>query len=101
MISCVTKKGYRIEYRNKNKQFHNEDGPAIIWDSGDMEWFNNGILHRLDGPAVMRGLGVYWAINNQFYLEEEFNEHPEVIRYKMENRRKLIKNILNNAKDIL
>jgi hypothetical protein len=35
-----------------NKLLHSEDGPAVIWASGDTEYFVNGEYHRLDGPAI-------------------------------------------------
>ena len=35
----------------KNRKFHRIDGPAIINPDGSEEWFNEGVRHRLDGPA--------------------------------------------------
>ena len=37
---------------NGNKFLHKEDGPAVIWNSGDTEYFVNDKYHRIDGPAV-------------------------------------------------
>jgi len=36
----------------QNGLLHRIDGPAIIWFNGDKEWCQNGKLHRMDGPAV-------------------------------------------------
>jgi len=46
-------------YRNKNKQLHRMDGPAVIEadDTGQLlqaDWYQRGMLHRLDGPAIER-----------------------------------------------
>ena len=41
-----------IEWRNENDVLHREDGPALLYDQGDQEWYFNGKLHRNDGPAV-------------------------------------------------
>jgi hypothetical protein len=35
-----------------NGQLHRLDGPAIEFSSGSKQWFKNGQLHRLDGPAI-------------------------------------------------
>ena len=49
----------KIEYYNdggveyyKNGVLHREDGPALIKENGDKEWYFNGVLHRDDGPAI-------------------------------------------------
>ena len=46
-----------IEYRNKSKQLHRLDGPAIEWSSGTKEWYAEGKRHRSDGPAIEWGHG--------------------------------------------
>lgn len=48
----MTKFSDKVEYRNESGQLHRLDGPAIIWNDGDKEWYINGKLHRTDGPAV-------------------------------------------------
>jgi hypothetical protein len=35
----------------KDGHLHRLDGPAIEWASGSEEWYKDGELHRLDGPA--------------------------------------------------
>ena len=39
-------------YYNVLGQLHRDEGPAIIWADGDLEWWQNGQRHREDGPAV-------------------------------------------------
>jgi hypothetical protein len=44
---------------------HREDGPAIEWNDGNLEWFLNGKRHRIDGPAFEYVDGTkYWYIND-------------------------------------
>ena len=40
------------QYRNAAGQPHREEGPAIIWADGGMEWWQNGQRHCIGGPAV-------------------------------------------------
>jgi hypothetical protein len=35
----------------KNGKYHNENGPAIIWQDGSKFWYINGLEHREDGPS--------------------------------------------------
>jgi hypothetical protein len=41
-----------IFWRNKEGLLHRLDGPAVEYTSGAKEWFQNGKIHRLDGPAI-------------------------------------------------
>ena len=42
-------------------KLHRLDGPAIIRADGTQEWRQNSELHRLDGPAYIRADGTqYW-----------------------------------------
>jgi len=94
------------EYRNESGQYHREDGPAIIhnsgskewfingklhregglpaveWYNGDKSWWINGKLHREDGPAIEFDNGSkYWYLNDIKYTEQEFNQ--EIIKLKL------------------
>lgn len=49
----------------KNGNIHREDGPAVIWSSGEI-WRQNNLKHRLNGPAVIQHNGsVEWYIKNE------------------------------------
>lgn len=56
---------YRVEvdhhgtrsYYNAAGLLHREDGPAIVRVDGTVEWWFNGELHRDVGPAVERSDG--------------------------------------------
>ena len=41
----------RIEYW-ENGKLHRTDGPAIEYANGKKEWYVNSLLHRINGPAV-------------------------------------------------
>lgn len=45
--------GDSISWYNDSNQRHRVDGPAIIWkDDGEQLWYQHGVLHREDGPAI-------------------------------------------------
>jgi len=80
-------------YINGLGQYHRDDGPAIILKSskkqphgkqktpiknGTQEWYVNGLLHRTDGPAVIREDGhKEWRVNGQRHrVDGPAVEHP-------------------------
>ena len=36
----------------QNGMFHRLDGPAVEYSDGSKGWYQNGMRHRLDGPAI-------------------------------------------------
>ncbi len=63
-----------IFYTIKGQEFyHREKGPAIIDYDETKQWYQNGKLHRLYGPAVEYNDGhrEYW-IDGIFFYEEEY-----------------------------
>jgi len=46
----------------QNGKLHRTDGPAVVYADGDKFWHQNGKLHRTDGPAVecSDGYVEYW-----------------------------------------
>jgi len=47
------KKYYRVETSNDKDELHSfDDKPAIEHSDGTKEWYKEGKLHRLNGPAV-------------------------------------------------
>ena len=40
--------------------------PAIIYSNGDVEYWYNGLRHRIDGPAVIIGNKQYWFYYGNF-----------------------------------
>jgi hypothetical protein len=49
-----------------NGELHRVDGPACEWLSGHKEWYLNGELHRVDGPAIEWTDGTKsWYLNDK------------------------------------
>ena len=62
----------KIECRNAEGQLHCLDGPAIKWTRKDDDfkeaWYQNGKLHRTDGPAnTMRNGVKEWYQNGKLH----------------------------------
>lgn len=59
-----------------NGKIHREDGPAIEWRDGNKHWILNDRLHREDGPAidlVETEIGCTvkkWSINGKYHRED-------------------------------
>ena len=59
----------------QNGKLHRLDGPAGEWADGSKFWYQNGKRHRLDGPAIELACGEKcWYIEGKEYTEEEFNK---------------------------
>ena len=62
-------KEYR--YRNRYKELHREDGPAVIYPNGNKLWYLNGKLHRENGPAIEHVNGnKRWYLNGKKHRED-------------------------------
>ena len=61
---------------------HNPYGPAFLKKDGYKEYWIENIIHRLDGPARIwpDGYEEYY-INDKFLTEEEFEVHPERLKF--------------------
>lgn len=80
-INNISIKKINNEHYYENKLLHREDGPAIVEVSGHKQWYKNGKLHREDGPAIEYVDGhKEYAINGNkvseemFFLEKELKE---------------------------
>jgi len=68
-------------HRDTFHRYHNDSGPAIIWDDGMKMWYIRGKLHREDGPAVECPNGLKeWYLENKEYSEEE---HARMVNLKV------------------
>jgi hypothetical protein len=65
-----------VEYY-QNGKLHREDGPAREFRDGRKEWWWNGKLHRIGGPAIETTDGSYFAWYYHGMLHREGN--PAVI----------------------
>ena len=64
--------GYKEWYFNG--KLHRVDGPAVEYSNGYKRWYLNGQLHRVDGPAVEFSSGdKAWWLNGIEYTEQEYN----------------------------
>ena len=67
----------RTEWRNLEGLLHRIDGPAVEWSDGSKEWYVNGEWHRIDGPAVVRRNEYKtWWVNGQLHRVDG----PAVVR---------------------
>lgn len=54
----------------KNEELHKLDGPAVIYENGDLAWYKNGEQHRLDGPAEIHANGdQFWYRDGKRHRE--------------------------------
>jgi hypothetical protein len=74
---------------------HREDGPAIEYPEGSKEWWLNGKRHRLDGPAVEWSDG--WFINGVQYSKENFPQ--AIIMYLLGSNKETAEIILELYED--
>ena len=77
------KLGDLIYYCKKyTKQIHNPYGAAIINEDGTKYYFIENKYHRLDGPAIIYyNSEEKYFINGQFLTKEEFELHPERLKF--------------------
>jgi hypothetical protein len=48
----------------------NPVGPARVYYSGDTEWYKNGVLHRVGGPAIKHGRLTKWYFEGNLHRED-------------------------------
>lgn len=67
------------KYFNDNGMVHRLDGPAIEHANGHKEWWVNGKRHRLDGSAIetVNGEGKYY-IDGNYCLPKNFKSEKEL-----------------------
>ena len=59
---------YRTYWVNSNGVLHRVDGPAVEWTDGSKEWYLYGKRHRVDGPAVAWKNGIKeWFVNGKYH----------------------------------
>jgi len=67
----VCAKGNKRWYQNG--KLHRTDGPAVEYADGGKHWYQDGKLHRTDGPAVEYPDGdKYWYIEGEEYTRVAF-----------------------------
>jgi len=75
---------FGTEYWYVEGLLHRLDGPAILYQSGVKYWYKHGEKHREDGPCEEHydGYKIY-CLNGIYYTEEEYYEHPLVFKHKL------------------
>ena len=83
---CVKDK-YGTKRWYQNGELHRLDGPAVEWANGGKRWYQNGKLHRLDGPAVEDVDGdKYWYQNGKLHrLDGPAVEYASGSKYWFQN----------------
>ena len=78
--------GPAVEYENGHKEWYQNgqryrtDGPAIEWCGGTKFWYQYDIRHRTDGPAIEWASGLKdWYINGAELTEAEFNQAVKLL----------------------
>jgi hypothetical protein len=64
---------------NEDGLRHRLDGPAVECANGDKFWYQNGKYHRLDGPACVTSCGYYkawWVNGDRHRLDGPAIEYP-------------------------
>ena len=52
-----------------NGKLHRVNGPAVEWSDGAKQWYVNGKLHRADGPAIENINGAKdWYLDNLWFF---------------------------------
>lgn len=46
-----------VQHVNELNEFHCDEGPALVWEDGTQAWYQNGVIHKEDGPAVESSIG--------------------------------------------
>jgi hypothetical protein len=59
-------------YRNKDGEYHRDEGPAVIYENGSKFWYQNGKRHRDEGPAIIfpDGMELYYIYDINYTKEE-------------------------------
>lgn len=66
----ISKRGDAYWYQDG--KLHRIDGPAVEYAKGDKFWYQHGELHRLDGPAVEYSNGYkFWYQNSILYRDDD------------------------------
>ena len=62
-----------VPHYYKGYLIHKEDGPAIIHNSGNKEWYIEGRRHRINRSAIEFSNGTKsWFLNGIKYSEDEY-----------------------------
>lgn len=67
----------------QNGKLHREDGPAVEHINGSKAWYIYGKLHRIYGPAIEHGnTNKRWFISGIEYAEAEYKKQMRSYKIK-------------------
>lgn len=74
MALCdVCKQFYRqrisCTLNDKRKHHSYNDEPSIVWKVGTKHWHRDGMLHRIDGPAIIFKNYSDWYYNGEYIIK--------------------------------
>ena len=71
-----------VYHYNNEGQLHRLNGPAVLRANGVRYWYKNNLRHRMDGPAIEFPDGdACWYINGmRLYDEDQFNEYIQKMK---------------------
>jgi hypothetical protein len=64
-------KDERICWKWKNK-LHRDFGPAVEYKNGNQIWLQSGLIHRKDGPAVIKDGKEYYYFKGKHLTKSEW-----------------------------
>ena len=68
----------------QNDLLHRLDGPAIEWSTGKKEWYQNGLSHRLDGPAIEYANGEkFWYYEDKLIECSSKEQFERIIKLRL------------------
>lgn len=77
----VDEHGNRRHY-NHLGQLHCEEGPAVEWEGGAVEWYQNGKRHCASGPAVEYAGGYReWWLHGTQYTQDAHHQQVNTAEY--------------------
>lgn len=72
----------RTTWKLPDGRLHREDGPAVIYETGEWEYYQHHQPHRIDGPALkyfVAGRWVYyWRLNGIHYSFDQWLEKTPI-----------------------
>ena len=97
---------YVTEYRNEFGLLHREDGAALVYSDGDYEYYLNGKLHNVYGPArkIKNSNQIcfeYWVYGKPYHdIESFYSKQYKGIKLKQKLRELKLRK-MNNINSIL
>jgi hypothetical protein len=74
---------YNTKYWYQEGILHRDDGPAIEYPDGEKAWYQHGQRHRVDGPAIEYASGSQsWYYHGKKIYCDSLQEFEKIIKLK-------------------